>query len=286
MTATLTATWDEERSRVRLDLTGATSAATATFSSRLSGTNTWTIVRGGFEVSVTDGATRTVDDYEFPGSTDAAALLLGDDLLLGPDVLTGGSTVEYKAVTDNSLTATTSCGTDLYQQVWLKFPGYPQLNRQVTVVGRSAVTRKSRGQVLPIIATGSPAAVGEHMTGRGYTITMRTETWPEFRELDTALALGSVVFIHGDDAALGLPSLYAVVDSYSSAPVGRAHGRTRHTEIDLIEVGRPNYYYAGAVATLATLLDAYDTLADLLAAYDTLADLRNLEGVEADVIVP
>lgn len=286
MTATLTATWDEERSRVRLDLTGATAAATATFSSRLGGTNTWTVVRGAFEVPVTDGETRTVDDYEFPVSTDYPALLLGDDLLLGPDTLTGGSTAEYKVVTDNDLTATTSCGTDLYDQTWLKFPGYPQLNRQITVVGRSAVTRQSRSQVLPIIATGSPAAVGEHMTSRGYSLTLRTTSWPDYRELDTALALGSVVFIHADDGALGLPSVYAVVDGYSSAPVGKMHGRVRHTELNLVEVGRPNYYYAGAVATLATLLDAYDTLADLLAAYDTLAQLRELEGVAADVIVP
>lgn len=283
--ATLTATFERASSRVRLKLEGAATATKATFYGRLTGSSTWYIVRGAFELTVTAGETRSVFDYEFP-STFTDPTLLGEDVLLGEELLLGGTTVDYKAVLDVGGTITASSpGVDLQQQTWLKFPAYPGRNRRLTVVGRSSVQRNARGNLLPVIGTTPGVAVQEFMTGRTFTVTARTTTWLDYKALDAALAIGGIVHLHADEPALGVPNVYAVVQGITSDPVGRAHGRTRHTEIELAEVSRPHYFYAPAAATCQTVLDAYDTCADLLAAYETCSELLEIEGATEDVIV-
>lgn len=286
MAATLTATFESPSSRVRLKLDGATTATTATFYGKLSGTAEWYVVRGAFELTVADGETRTVFDYEFPSTfTDSA--LMGDDVLLGDDLLLGGTTVDYKAVLDvgGTIEAIPE-GVDIQRLAWLKFPAYPGRNRQISVVGRTEVTRSGRGTLIPIVSTTPGVAVQEFMSGRSFSLTVRTTSWLGYKELDAALSLGGIVFLHADEPRLGVPNIYAVVQNISSAPVGRETGRTRHTVLELAEVSRPHYFYAPAGVTCQMVVDNYATCAAVLAAYPTCAKLLELAGASTDVITP
>lgn len=284
MPLTLTAEWDGAVSRVRLAVAGAAGSTWATFRVRLAGTTAWTIVRGGEEVPVTAGHA-VLYDYEFPVSTDDP-LLLSEDLLLGPETLLAGSTAEYQVETDASGTVTVVSATDLTNQAWLKFPAYPFRNRKVVVVGRSGVSRSGRSSLIPVASSVLGVSVGEYMSGRELSVTVRTESWQEYESLDTALSLGSIVLLHGDQPRLGLPNIYGVVTAVESNPVGRVHGRARHTQISLTEVARPHHAYAAVVASFATVLDGYDSFEELRTAYDSYAELLELEGSAADVVVP
>lgn len=279
----LNAYWDGAASRVRLSVSGATGSTWATFRVRLSGTLTWTIVRGGERVPTTAGHA-VVYDYEFPVSTDDP-LLLGDDTLLGPETLLGGSTAEYQVETDASGTVTAVSATDLSDQVWLKFPAYPFRNRRVVVVGRSGISRSGRSSLITVASSVLGVSVGEYMSGREMSLTVRTESWHEYELLDEALSLGSIVLLHGDQVRLGLPNIYGVVTSVDSSPVGRAHGRARHTQITLSEVARPFHAYAAVIASFATVLDGYDSFQTLLDTYESFGQLLELEGSTADLVV-
>ena len=267
--ATLTATFDSGESRVRLELTGATSATTATYYRRLQGASTYDVVRGAAAVPVTSGTAIVVFDHEFPAGNPAA------------------TTVEYRTITNNSIDTTTTVAVDLSDQVWLKFPGFPFLNRPLTVVGRSKVTRASRGDLVPVVTARAAVAVQEFMAGRAYSVVVRTTTWSEFAELDAALALGGVVFLHGDEARLGLPSMFAVVTTHESEPGPKTHTEIRYTTIGLSEVAVPGYLYAGSVGTWQTLLSSYATWQLVLdePTFTTWSTLLELEGSASDVIV-
>lgn len=284
MAASLTTTWEGGSSRVRVQLAGAVSAIWATFQVRLVGTTTWTTVRGGHEVALVSG-NATVFDYEFP-SSDIDPLLLGDDTLLGEDTLPSGSYAEYRAVLSTTATVTDQCLTDLGNQTWLKFPAYPYRNRRVTVVGRGSVSRQGRSSLIPVASSVLGTTVGEFMSGRTMALTVRTETWPAYVELDEALSLGSIVLLHADQARLGLPNCYAVITRVDSQPVGAVRSRARHTDIELAEVGRPHYAYAAAPASLGTLLDNYATFQELFDQYESFGQLLELEGSGVDVVVP
>lgn len=284
MALQLAADWDGAASRVRLTLSGAVGSTWATFSARLSGTTVWTIVRGGEQVPLTAG-NAAIFDYEFPVSADEP-LLLGPDTLLGPGVLLSGSSAEYRAVTDASGTVSAVSATDLTNQVWLKFPGYPFQNRRVVMVGRSAVSRSGRSALLPIASSVLGTSVGEFMSGRELSLTVRTETWSEYQALDTALSIGALVLLHGDQARMGLPNVYGVITGVDSRPVGRTHGRARHTEVTLTEVRRPHHAYAAALGSWTTVLDHFATFETLFNAYPTCAELLELEGSGGEVIVP
>lgn len=285
MTATLAAEFEALSSRVRLKLVDGGSATTATFYGRLTGTSEWYVVRGGAELAVSSGETRTVYDYEFP-STFTDPTLLGPDVLLGEELLLGGTTVDYKAVLDVGGTILAPPeAVDIQRQAWLKFPAYPGRNRRITVVGRSAVERSGRGALISLVSTTPGVAVQEFMTGRSYSLTVRTESWLAYKELDASLSVGGIVFLHADEPRLGVPNIYAVVQGVSSSPVGRTLGRTRHTQIELTEVSRPHFYYAPAGVTCQMVVDNYATCALVLAAYQTCSDLLELSGATSDVVV-
>lgn len=284
MATELTAEWDALASRVRLSLAGAFGSDWATFQSRLAGTREWTTVRGGEEVPLSGGTT-ALFDYEFPVSVDEPTLL-GPDLLLGPELLLAGSVAEYQAITHASGTVTAVSATDLTNQVWLKFPGYPYRNRRVVMVGRGTISRSSRTSQIAIASSVLGTAVGEFMSGRTFSLTVRTETWQDYSELDTALSLGSILLLHGDQPRMGLPNIYGVVTDVQSGPVGRVHGRARHTEITLSEVARPHHAYSSAIGSWSSLLLHFDDWQGVLDGYDSWGEVLELEGSPADVVVP
>lgn len=265
--ATFTATFEAADSRVRLTLTGATGAATATFYSRLQGTSAWNVVRGASAVPISAGEAPAVFDYEFPAGSPAAV------------------TTEYRFLTNNAIDQTTTCAVTIAGQAWLKFPGYPFLNRALTVTARSSVTRGARGNLLPVVNTRAPLAVQEFMGGRACSVVARTTTWTAYKELDAALGIGGVVFLHSDEAALGLPSIYAIVQSAESEVGPRHNTQTRYTTIELAEVTQPGFAYAGTLGTYQTLLTNYLTYQLVLDAHLTYALLLELEGSPADVVV-
>ncbi|MDN5929491.1 MAG: hypothetical protein L0I24_00230 [Pseudonocardia sp.] len=172
-------------------------------------------------------------------------------------------------------------------EAWLKFPGYPYLNRQLTVTGRSGIARSTRGDLVQVVNTRAPVAVQEFMTGRSCSLIARTETWEEYVELDTALGLGGVLFLHADEAELGLPSMYATATGIESETGARAHTARRYTTINLAEVSAPGYAYAGTLGTWQTILTTYPTWQDVLdePLFTSWSALLELEGSPSDVIV-
>lgn len=266
----VTALFEPTTSRVSLAATALGAATWATFLSRRAGTSAWTVVRGGYRVPVAFGVViGPLYDYEFP---------VADEL---------PGTVEYRMEPSTGTAEQTSASCSVAGQCWLKFCGFPFLNRRITVTDRAGVARDARGQLLEVVAQRAGIAVQEVMSGQTTEITARTTTWAEWRSLDAALSIGSIIYLHPDEAKLGVPAMYATLTSVKSdpGPRRRAGYQVRYTRLALAECARPGYAYAGSVGTWQTVLNTFSTWQGLLDAYPTWQQVLTLQGSAADVVV-
>lgn len=264
---TLSATFQPADSRVLLQATSLGAVTLATFWSRLSGTLTWTQVRGAIDVPVAGGTSAPVLDYEFPVTGSTAA------------------TVEYAVTAAGGVDQRATVSVSVADECWLKFPGFPFLNLPLQVIEPGTISRNSRGSLLPIASARGALAVQEFMSGRGISFTVRTTTWADYVDLDAALSLGSIVFLHADEARLGLPAMYGVVNRLTSDKAARRHGETRYTVIGVDEVAKPSPFYAGAVGTWQSVLTGYDDWDEVATTYSSWNDLLLIEGSPSDVVV-
>ncbi|MCF7548896.1 hypothetical protein [Pseudonocardia sp. WMMC193] len=264
----LTATWDPTNARVQLQATGLSASATSTWLEyRVTGTTQWTVVRGAGQVTVTSSATPVLFQHDPPvGSS-------------------GVATIEYRHNPNVGSQETTTVGISVADQAWLKWLGYPFLNRRLTVTGYSEITRSGRGQINQVINSRLGVSVGEFMGAREFEFTVRTDTWDQWRELDAALSVGGVVYLLADERALGLPVVNAVVRSITTPPGPRHYIERRYTTIGITEVTAPGWGYAGSVGTWQTVVNQYATWAAVQAAQPTWADLATLAGSTGDVVV-
>lgn len=271
MAVVLTATFDATRSRVALASTGWSGSDLAVqYLVRKTGAATWQTVRGAGAVPVSGGITLTQYDYEFPwsgtttGTVDYAVYSAATN------------TWSYALATTVSITAT----------AWLKICGYPSLNVKVNPVGAGDVERRGRNSLIEIIGSSRPTGALDVMGGRSTSVVIPTIAWAESQALDTRLAVGGVVLLHSDEEDLGLPTMYAVVDRMRIAFTDQHHSTARRITLDLLEVTKPHWAYAGAVGTYQSVLNAHATYTAVLATYPTYLDLAQIVGSPADVVVP
>jgi hypothetical protein len=261
------ATFEAADSRVRLQVTGETLSFSVTFMKRITGTTSWDIVRGGFGVVVTGGTSPPLYDVEFPA---------------GPNPT---QSTDYRASLSSGTTLDVTVSTSIAAQAWLKFIGFPYLNRQITITDYTPITRSGRSALHQVVATRTAVAVQDYMAARRVEIEVRTDTWSDWVALDNALSAGGIVFLHADEADLGLPNLYAVVSSTSTDRGGRHSSARKYTRITLDEVTKPQYLYAGAIGTYQSVITNHPDYTDVATDYATYGDLLEIEGSAADVIV-
>lgn len=263
----LTATWEAANARVLLQATGVTGATSCVISYRLSGATAWNVVRGAGSVAV---------------SADAIPPQYQHDPPVGQD---GTATIEYQLVPNTGATLTTSVAISVADQAWLKFVGFPFLNRALTIVDYSDVQRDGRSALNNVINARTPIGVGEFMGPRTVDVTLRLNTWADWRALDDALSIGGVLYLLADEQTLGLPVMYAMATSVKTARSAKHFSERRYVTISLTEVTQPGYAYAGSIGTWQTVLNNYATWAAVAAAQPTWGDLLMLAGAAGDVIV-
>jgi hypothetical protein len=268
--AALVATHDATLSRVRLASTGwAGPDLTVRYYVRPSGAAAWTTVRGSDAVPVSGGVALIAYDYEFPWSG------------------TGVGHVDYAAYSSvtNTWAYALTTSVDITATAWLKVPGYPSLNRKINPSRIGDTQREGRYSLIPIVASTRPGSTVDTMSGQSTEITIPTETWAEYKALDTLLKVGGVLFLHSDEEDLGIPSMYAVVRRMRVRLTPKTHSPRRRLDVDLEEVATPHYAYAGAVGTWQSVLTQYATWQDVLNAYPTWLDLAQIVGGPGDVVV-
>jgi hypothetical protein len=227
----------------------------------------WTQVRGWSSQNVS-GAAVTFYDYEFPVSVpykyrareyDAAGVQL--------------------AATEFSVVAL------VLDDVWLKVPAAPFLNRPVQVSVRTEITRRSRSGVFDIVDRTLPVVVGNKRSGREFTLQIKTETGAEERDLDYLFADGQILFLHTPVEMDQFPSGYYTAGDVSRAPEQDYTAR-RIWEVPLIEAAMPGDDVIGSAYTIASMLADYATIFDVMADNATNGVLLQRVGSPEDVIVP
>jgi hypothetical protein len=226
---------------------------------------TWTTVRGGSETDLV--AAGTLSDYEFATSSTSFYRI---------NVFVAGEL--FWTFRDQILVVLDS--------VWLKFLRYPFLNRPVTVVDYSDLTRPSRNGVFDIKGRTSRVAVFGQPGSRAFELQVLTQTAVEAADFDLTTASNSAVFLHVPSLAdAGIPTMYAALgDVTLTRPLTRLSPR-RQFNLPLTEVAAPASEFIGGTITCAGLLNRYGTCADVLSMNATCTAVLALIGVPGDVIV-
>jgi hypothetical protein len=250
---------------VRIAASGLAGVATTAVVDRSPDGTRWTTVRGGAPAAVFGGAL-ALDDYEWPS---------GVELTYRVRSYTSGG---YLDVVTGTITAS------LVDEVWLKFPARPFLNRRVTVTDYGPITRAARAGVFDIVGRNLPVAVTDVRGSRRCELELMSITSAEADDLDLALASGDVIFLH-TPAGCPVPGMYAVAGELTQAR--RSHrGVRRYTTLPLTETAAPAPEVVGPAATCQTLVNLYATCANVVDAFATCADLlAELVGDTSEVIV-
>lgn len=241
--------YDQRRGRIRLDAFGLPAAALrVVVSSRPAGAFRFTEVRGG-RVAVAGGhLARQVDDYEYvAGSAMTYQIVVLASRENTPDVVLATATVTAQSVLED---------------VWLKFIAAPVLNRIVTLVDWSDISRQSNNALYQVRGRSAPVVVTDVHTSPAVTVTLRTATAEDAQALDDALSAGYPIFLH-IPVQVALASMYAAVGSYRSRrPSHRSP--VRFWDVDLQQVTAPPPSVVGAAVTWQSVLDQYATWSDVL----------------------
>lgn len=266
-TPSLTLTYDEELSRVRITAAGLGSLATYAVVDRSVDGIRWTTVRGAAAISLAadQSLPATLDDYEFP---------------LGAVTYRVRS---FNAAGGLELTVTATIALAL-DRVWLKSIVRPFLNRPVNVVGWSDVERPARSAEFDVVGRSFPIALSDVRGSRRWTLSLYTPTHVEAQTMDYVLAAGDVMFVH-TPADCEIPGGYVRIgDTNERRPHVRAASRV--FALPLAEVAAPGPDVAGSTSTWATVLASYASWAQLLAANPTWADLLEQIADPSMVVVP
>jgi hypothetical protein len=168
--------------------------------------------------------------------------------------------------------------------VWLKSLARPFLNRSVTVVDWSDVTRESRTGVFAVVGRSFPVAVTDLHGSRQWTVEVLAATAAEADAMDLLISTGEVQYVQVP-AGCRVPDGYvALGDTTERRP--RARATRRVFALPLTEVAAPGANVVPAVGTCQTVLNNYATCQAVLTAFATCADLLQLVGSPADVVVP
>lgn len=179
---------------------------------------------------------------------------------------------------------TASITPSLGGRVWIKSIARPFLNRPVTVVDFSDVTRDPRSGVFGVVGRSAPVAVNDVRGSQQFELTVLTETLADARDFDLALSSGDTLFVHVPAAEM-VPGGYVTVGSTRAARTARRSVRRVFT-LPCMVVAAPAPELVGVTYTWQGVTNDYATWADVVAANATWADLVEHVGGAEDVIVP
>lgn len=255
----LGATFDPLLSRVRLAATLLDDGATALFERSVNGIR-WTTVRGGSAVTITGADTADLDDYEFvPGAVNHYRVTAGADVF-------------------------TTTITPAQTSVWLKSITRPFLNRAVSVVEHSDITRPARNGVFPIIGRSYPVAVTDVRLAREWTMTVKADTVDDADALDLVFASGDPLYVQVPPT-LDIPGGYVVVGNVVRRRFGHVSQR-RWFDLPMTEVAPPGPEVVGVTATWETLVAEFGSWTAVLAEFGSWAEVLEYVADPETVIVP
>src|SRR5690606_1588445 len=166
--------------------------------------------------------------------------------------------------------------------VWIKFPGAPFLNRRVRLIGCDDSERHARFGVFDVSARRAPVVVSDVHTSRSTTIQVRTSTIGERDELDNSLSNGNVAYIHVPDG-VAFPSMYFVPGDYTyRRPAMRSEASV--FSIPIREVAKPGPGVYGSAGTWQSVLNTWASWEEVLVENDSWQDVASLIGSPDDVI--
>lgn len=270
----LTATYDALLSRIRLAASGLNVSSTYAVIDR--STNNFlssTIIRAGSRVPVSGGVA-SLDDYEFPAGVPVWYRIRSYSAL---DVLL---TTFLVGPMTQDLTELDS------DQVWLKVPAAPYMNRKVTVSVAGDKSRPARSALFPIVGRSKAIAVSDIRSSMSYELKVRTFDYDEESDLDFILASGNVLFFHLPIANKCMTGGYYSAGDVVWGPPGSRARPERVFNIPLTEVVAPGPDVSGSTYTWASVKADYATWAQVKAANATWRDLKQRVGNPGDVIVP
>ena len=250
-------TYDGRRGRIRVDAIGLPATAIRAVVSRKISGSKYTTVRGG-KVAVQSGRLlRNVDDYEFVSGQDNTYRVQAFSTPEGvADAVVGQAIVTAAPVLD---------------EVWLKFIASPVFNRRVQLIDWGDISRPSRAAFYDVQGRTDPIAVLDVAGSRRVTVTLRTSTKAEGRDLDYALSQGMPLFLHVPES-VALDSMYAAAGDITWTRPSKLT-QVCYWQIPLTEVSAPPASIVGAASTWQSVLDGYDSWADVL---DGFADWREV----------
>jgi len=162
--------------------------------------------------------------------------------------------------------------------VWLKNVARPFLNRVITVVGFSDITRPARGGVVEPMGRRLPVAITEVRGSRRYELLLRAATAAEVDALALVFSFGDTVHVHVP-LDCPVPGGHFFLADVTERRPPKHDSVARYFSLPLTEVDVPDASIIGYTATIAGIVAAFATCADVLAAFATCLAL--LEFVSA-----
>jgi len=178
---------------------------------------------------------------------------------------------------------TASITPDLGGNVWLKSIKHPFLNRPVSVGEVNNDSRASRGALHDVQGRSTPVAVTDVRASQAFTITLRTGTLEESRDMDLTLASGGVFFLQ-TPAGSQVPGGYVYIDTSGMNRFGPVSTR-RRWPLPCRVVAAPGPGVVGGTMTYGALLNLYGGYQNVLAANPAYADLLDLMASPEDLVV-
>ncbi|GAB3224105.1 hypothetical protein GCM10027447_12370 [Glycomyces halotolerans] len=255
---TISLSYNSDLSRVQVEITGLVEDTVLV--ERSTNELYWRTVRGAEALAVASG-TASVDDYEF--TADVANF--------------------YRVTEAGSVVFTGSITPDLAGRVWLKSIRHPFLNRAVNVGWVDGDSSAAGGSVYEVQGRSVPVAVTDVSKSSAFTLTLRTATLEEARDLDLIIRSGDVFFVHVP-AGSQIPGGHVRIDDRAMRRLGPVSTR-RRWPLPCRVVAAPGPGVVGGTMTYGALLNLYGGYDNVLAANPTYADLLDLMASPEDLVV-
>ncbi|THV26012.1 hypothetical protein [Glycomyces paridis] len=173
--------------------------------------------------------------------------------------------------------------TPVVTRVWLCNIRYPLLNRTVSVGDVSSDSRAARGGTFEIKGRSVPVVVSDLRSSPSFTLTLRTGTLAEARDLDLSLAVGNEFYLQVPPDGQ-VPGGYVAIGNTTMNRFGSVSTR-RRWDLPCRIAAAPAPEVLPATLTWATVLATYGSWQAVLAANPTWADLLATVGSPEDLVV-
>lgn len=264
----LVATYDPVLSRIKLAVTGASGTATYVVVDRSTdGFITADVVRGGSNIPISGGV-GNLDDYEFPAGVSVTYRARAYD---AGNVLTNAFTVVVNQDID---------------EIWLKVPAAPFMNRQITVSKAGDKTRPARRAVHGVVGRNAPVIRSDVRLYPSFDLQLYTFSKAEEETLDLILGSGEILFIHMPSTNTCMDGGYYSAGDYTWGPSGSRSKPKRTFTIPLQEAAPPGPDVVGSSYTWTSVVADYASWNAVVAANASWFALVQHVGDPGEILVP